>query len=211
MIDMECKDFDEAWERINIKFLGGEGDRPEDATRALMCYSFNNVIVVYGQPKVTLDPGILVNYMPAKWSHLLRTYMDWEQLEFLKDVFKTRFAKANDNYIPLGYSFKPSYKMNGSCLIGFTFLVNRVKGTINVAIHTRVAEVTRRMMFDFILFYKLFKYMFEGTPVWDQYEWEINLFYNMMYQSAMFVPILHTTFDFKDLGISTTGIGNICC
>jgi hypothetical protein len=96
--------------------------------------------------------------------------------------------------------------MNGSCLIGFTFLIDKNRSTINVNIHTRVAEVTRRMMMDYVLFYKMFQKLFKGTKVWTgEYEWKINMYYQMMYQSAMFVPILHTTFDFEGMGISTKG------
>lgn len=205
MIEIVERDFDAAWYKINRKFLGAEGERPEDATRAMMCYSFDNLVTLHGRPRCNLDPGILVNYHKAKWAHLLRSYMDWEQLEYLKNNLHTRMAKPGDHSIPLGYSFKPSIKSNGSCLIGFSFLVDKKRGTINVNIHTRVAEVTRRMMMDYILFYKLFRKLFFKTEVWAEYEWKINLYYQMMYQSAMFVPILHTVFPFEEMGISTTG------
>lgn len=205
MFDITAKNFDDAWFKVNQKFLGADGDRPEDACRAMMCYSFNNLIMINSRPKITLDPGMILGYKKQKWSGLLRTYMDWEQYDYLYKSFHTRFKKSGDHSIPLGYSFKPSHKMNGSCLIGLTFLVDKNKNKVSVNIHTRVAEVTRRMMFDYILFYKFFKRLFKGTPVWDMYEWDMKLFYQMSYQSAMFVPVLHTTFDFAKMGISTTG------
>lgn len=206
MIDLVIRDFDEAWLKINRKFLGVEGDRPEDATRALMCYSFDNLIVLRGKPRITLDPGMLVNYHKAKWPHLLRTYMDWVQLDWLVERVHFRMNRSDDHSIPLGYAFKPSPKMNGSCLIGFSFLIDKNRSSININIHTRVTEVTRRMMMDYVLFYKIFEKLFKGTDVWGgKYEWKISLYYQMMYQSAMFVPILHTTFDFEEIGISTTG------
>jgi len=203
--DVVAKNFDEAWLTINRKFLGAEGDRPEDATRALMCYSFDNLVVLHGKPKFTIDPGIVVNYHKSKWGHLLRTYMDWEQLDWLTERVSFRFNRSGDHSIPLGYSFKPSPKMNGSCLVGFTFLIDKNRNSININIHTRVAEVTRRMLMDYLLFYKIFRRLFFKLPVWNEYEWKINLYYQMAYQSAMFVPILHTTFDFEEMGISTTG------
>lgn len=208
MLELIAKNFDDAWLRINKKFLGAEGDRPEDTTRALMCYSYDNLVVINGKPQVTLDPGLLVNYDYRKWPHLLRSYMDWPQLEWLEERVRFRIKRSGDHSIPLGYTFKPSMKENGngSCLIGFTFLIDKNKNMINVNIHTRVAEVTRRMMMDYILFYKIFRKLFKGTEVWEEgYEWRVNLYYQMMYQSAMFVPILHTTFDFEDMGISTNG------
>lgn len=202
-IDLIVRDFDEAWIKVNRKFLGAEGDRPEDACRALMCYSYDNLIVLRGKPRIKLDPGILVNYHKAKWPHLLRTYMDWEQLDWLTARVKERLSKSGDHTIPLGYSFKPSPKMNGGCLLGFTFLIDKNHNTININLHTRVAEVTRRMMFDYILLYKMLRKLFKGTDVWEgEWDWKINMFYQMMYQSAMFVPVLHTTFDFEGMGIS---------
>jgi len=205
MLDLIAKDFDEAWLRINRRFLGLDGDRPEDATRALMCYSFDNLVVLHGKPNITLDPGIVVNYHKSKWPHLLRTYMDWDQLKWLEERVKFRFNRSGDHSIPLGYSFKSSPKMNGSCLVGFTFLIDKNRNSININIHTRVAEVTRRMMMDMILFYKMFERLFGDLVIWDGYEWKIQMYYQMMYQSAMFVPILHTTFDFDKLGISING------
>lgn len=202
--DLVVSNFDEAWTRVNKKFLGADGERPEDATRALMCYSFDNLIVVKGKPRITLDPGLLVNYSYNKWPHLLRTYMDWEQFDWLVERTRFRLARSGDHSVPLGYSFKPSPKMNGSCLIGFTFLVDKDRREINFNMNTRVAEVTRRMLMDFILIYKICRKLFYGTEVWD-YEWTMNFYYQMAYQSAMFVPILHTTFDFEEMGISTTG------
>jgi hypothetical protein len=204
MIDLECRDFDEAWLKINRKFLGAEGDRPEDACRALMCYSFDNVISLYGRPQCTLDPGILVNYSKQKWSHLLRSYMDWNQWEWLKARVKFRMARKDDMVIPLAYAFKAKPQMNGSCVLGYTFLIDRTNSKIQISVHTRVAEVTRRMMMDYILFYKMWQELFP-EEIWDNYDWTIQMYYQMMYQSAMFVPVLHNVLDFKEMGISSTG------
>jgi len=205
MLDIQSTSLDDAWMQVNRKFLGDHGDRPEDATRALMCYSYNNLIQVKGKPIIDVDPGMVVNYDYRKWPHLLRTYMDWEQLEWLNERVKFRFNRKGDHSIPLGYSFKPSMKSNGSCLVGFTFLIDLNHYHIHISTHTRVAEVTRRMLMDFVLFHKIFYHLFGDLEVWDNYTWDIDLYYEMMYQSAMFVPILHTTFDFEKMGISTTG------
>lgn len=87
-----------------------------------------------------------VGYKVGKWSHLLRTYVDYEELiEFHKKL-------EDSTALSLTYYFKQKKANNGSCLIAIVVSRNdRKKKWTKVNVLYRTTEVQRRFAADLTL------------------------------------------------------------
>lgn len=212
MINLEAKDFNDAWFQANAVFLPGyhgnfeDGNSPDcmDIYHGLRCLSIDNRITIRGKA-CDLNPGLLTGYKPAKWKHLVKKYLDIEQLKWIKSLILRKSSRKHA-HLTFQYNFKVNMgrSSNGSCILGLIFLVDNKNKTVRVDMISRVSEVTRRMMLDYILVYRVMEYLLK-PDYWD-YKFTIFQYSNIMYQSGMMIPLCSKLFKFKTHGISSKGV-----
>jgi hypothetical protein len=202
MLAIIADDFNDAWEKVNLLFLQRKGS-PVDLQHGLRGLSFDNIVSIKG-PKCKFNPGELVGYKPQKWTHLTKKYVDPVQLKWIRSLIMRKSSRRhNIMTFPYMYKVNMGRSANGSCMMGMMFRVDSKNKKIRVDIIARVSEVTRRMMLDYILTYRILEYLFY-PDYWD-YEWDIWQYSNIMYQSGMMIPLCAEHFDMVGKGISKTG------
>jgi len=194
MIRAHYKNFYDFWLDVNDRFIT-PSRFPGDKVKGVSAVSFDNIIT-FESPYIDADIGKLIFYRSNKWSGLIRTYLDWDQLEFIRRTYRSKI-EANISYFGLGMSFKSRKSVNGQCLIGmsFTFVPLRKAqrkepgsklGELHVVIFNRVSEVTRRMLVDLIFYRRIIGYVV-GEDEIDRWDWKITFVSDILFQSAVFI------------------------
>jgi len=195
--------FDEAWKGINLLFLNPDSHSDiVESKSGSRAFSFDNSITIF-KPEVSIDIGSQLGYTNKKWTDLIKKYINKEQLIWLRDTLWKRVDKGMDAIV-LPYTFTPSFLSTGSCLLGFVIRAFK-KHPWSFTFYTRVAEVSRRMAVDYILFTKIIDFIFKGHSEFRTRLVHIELISNVLYQSAVMAPALIKVFDFEEIGLSVTG------
>jgi len=152
----------EAWEGINewlllnektiLKKYGGRYG-PE-----IVAY---NVFMEIDNPRVDpkFDFGYTFGYKSQKWNSLLNNYLDRNYLDLVRNEIVTREAK-NANSYSYTLHFRNIHTSGKDCLISLTF-TRRVTDERPVAIfHVRASEVTKRLLFDFLLVQRVLQFIY---------------------------------------------------
>lgn len=169
-----------AWEGIN-EYLFLEADDIIAKGGGLYSsewISYNNFVVIdRAIVNPNFDFGIKLGYNYKKWSMLVNNYIDFRYLEMLKNEIHSRKNKNSKSY---NYSFHFSNLHGGGkdCLVCaiFTKRVGIENPVINFVIRT--SEVTKRLLFDFLLVQRLAEYVYGDNKV------EIHFFAPSFYITA---------------------------
>lgn len=123
-------------------------------------------------------------YRSGKWGHLLRTYIDYENLvEFKKKL-------ATSTGLSITYYFKQKKVNNGSCLIGIVLSrKSRKKKWDKVNVIHRTTEIQRRFAADLVLVHHFIKELPEETC-------EIGVVTFYMAQSYISAMVINGYFDY---------------
>lgn len=152
----------EAWEKINEYFLIKPKSIFDDNS------VFNKgVSVLYNVfftiRKAWVDPdfdfGKMFNYKEQKWTILINNYLDLNQLDLLRSKVRYFQTKYNQNY-NLSYSFGNSHGNGKGCLLSATFSRRVGDDTPNITINLRSSEITKRLIFDFLLVQRMGEYIY---------------------------------------------------
>jgi len=188
MLVKHYKDLDELFLKLNQGFL----ENPDEYityTQSIQGYN-DNVLLTCESHKCSLDLGMF-GYKSGKWPHLLRTYIDWEQLE----QFKAKLSKASG--MSLTYYFKQKQVNNGSCLLNVVITRKKRKGPwTKINMNWRTSESQRRFAADLVLVHHFINELPECCQIDD-----IAFYFNQIYCSGMFI---NGYFDF--FGIPRKGI-----
>lgn len=137
------KDFDEMFFKLNREVLTNPYEML-DYTNGILGY-MDNLFIACKTWNCTLDLSTF-GYKKNKWGHLLKTYIDYDEL--LK--FKERLATASG--LSLTYYFKQKKVNNGSCLLAIVLSrKDRKKNWTKVNVIYRTTETQRRMAADLVL------------------------------------------------------------
>lgn len=136
-------DFDEMFLKLNQEILL-HPDEMLDYTTGTLGY-MDNVFIACKTYNCNLDLGRF-GYTQNKWSHLLRTYIDYNKLlEFRK-------ALGTATGLSLTYNFNQKEINNGSCLIAIVLTrKDRKKKWSKCNVLYRTTEIQRRMAADLCL------------------------------------------------------------
>ncbi len=178
--ELHFKDLQSGWRGINeylflkcreIDALGG-------GTYSTEYVSYNNYVIM---DKAWVDPdfnfGKVLGYAKAKWSGLVSNYVNMNYLDIIKNTIQHRHGKDAKSY---NYSFHFSNKHGHGkdCLMTLCF-TKRVTHKRPVVVFTiRTSEVTKRLLFDFLLVQRIVEYVYGHNDV------EVHLFAPSFYITA---------------------------
>lgn len=153
----------EAWEKINEYFL----IKPESVFDKDNSMFNRGVSVLYNVfftiRKAWVDPefdfGKMFNYREQKWTLLINNYLDLNQLDLLRSKVRYFQTKYNQNY-NLSYSFDNTHGNGKGCLLSATFSRRVGDSTPNITINLRSSEITKRLIFDFLLVQRMGEYIY---------------------------------------------------
>jgi len=161
---LEFDDLFKAWKGINI-FLATKEKEIRQTGRggvygpAIM--SYNNYIRIKSAKSNNEDWDIAVNlgYTIKKWTALVRNYVDMNYLDLVKAEVDSRAAKSARSY---NYSmhFRNKHGSGKDCLVCLNFCKRLGVEYPMVIFTVRTSEVTKRLIFDFILVQRIVEYVY---------------------------------------------------
>lgn len=155
-------DFTEAWDGLHDWFLNHEDTirKRGGLTYGSELVSYDNMIYI---ERARLDSkfnfGRTLGYSRKKWSKLINNYINFNYLDLIASEIRAREGKKSSNY-NYTFHFDNSHGSGKDCLISLTFI--RRKGADNpvVIYNTRASEVTKRLVFDFLLIQRMVEYVY---------------------------------------------------
>lgn len=180
----------EAWEKINEYFL----IKPESVFDKENSMFNKGVSVLYNVfftiRKAWVDPefdfGKMFNYREQKWTILINNYLDLNQLDLLRSKVRYFQTKYNQNY-NLSYSFDNTHGNGKGCLLSATFSRRVGDSTPNITINLRSSEITKRLIFDFLLVQRMGEYIY-GPDI----SFTMSVFATQMYCNTETVLMYNT-------------------
>lgn len=127
--------------------------------------SYNNHVIIH---KAWVDPefdyGRVLGYTDKKWSSLISNYVDMPALELIRGEIALRTAKNAPAY---NYTmhFTNAHLSGKDCLISLTFSKRYNRDNPVVSFHARVSELTKRVIFDFLLVQRIVEYIYGHNDV----------------------------------------------
>lgn len=140
--------------------------------------SYNNYVIArraWVDPK--FDFGKVLGYSYKKWSALVNNYVDLRYLDLLRAELGHRVGKDSRSY---NYQFQFSNKHGSGkdCLISLLFTKRIGIPHPIVVFQVRTSEVTKRLLFDFLLVQRVVEYVYGHNDV------EVHLFAASYYITA---------------------------
>lgn len=158
----EYNNSQEAWEGINEYLMleeeaimkhGGEQYGP-----ALVVYDLFAII-----HDARIDPdfnfGHRLGYSIQKWTSLVNNYVDMNYFDVIKSRVLAREQKNSKSY-NLSMLFDDSHGSGKGCLLTITFMRRMGVGYPIMHVNIRASEVTKRLIFDLLLFQRLAEYIY---------------------------------------------------
>jgi hypothetical protein len=170
----------EAWQGINeflfkechaIEKKGGGVYGPE-------WVSYDNVVQV---KKAWVDPdfdfGSKLGYATKKWSSLVNNYVDLHYLDMIR-AETTHRTKRNSKSYNYAFHFSNFHGHGKDCLISLNFTKRLNKDWPVVTFQIRTSEVTKRLLFDFLLVQRI------GEYIYGHNDFEVHLYAPSFYITA---------------------------
>ena len=143
------KDFDEMFLKLNQEILTNPHEML-DYTNGILGY-MDNIFIACKNWDCNLDLGKF-GYKKNKWPHLLKTYINYEELLKFHERLKTATG------LSLTFYFNQKKVNNGSCLIGIVISrKDRKKNWSKINVLYRTTEVQRRFAADLVLIHHFIK------------------------------------------------------
>jgi hypothetical protein len=122
--------------------------------------SYNNHIFI---ESLDFDPefdfGKVLGYSDKKWSGLINNYVDFDYLDMVKNEIQYRISKKAKSY-NYSYHFVNVHGSGKDCLISLVFTKRVYSDTPIVVFHVRTSEITKRLVFDFLLVKRICQYVY---------------------------------------------------
>jgi hypothetical protein len=157
----------EAWEGINeymaqeeklITKRGGGVYGPE-------LISYNNLVKA---TRAWVDPefdfGKIFGYTNKKWSSLVNNYVEFNYLEMIRAEINLRRNRSARSY-NFAYHFANHHGSGKDCLLALNFMKRLNVDHPIVLFTVRTSEVTRRLIFDFLLVQRIVEYVYGHNDV----------------------------------------------
>lgn len=162
---MKFENLQEAWQGIN-EYLALEEKEVWKRGGGLYgpsMVSYNNLILI---EKAEIDPnfdfGRVLGYSNKKWSSLVNNYVDFHYLDLLRTEINQRKNRSSKSY-NFTYHFKNKHGSGKDCLISLNFTKRMYSVYPIVTFYTRVSEVTKRLIWDFLLVQRIIEYVYGST------------------------------------------------
>lgn len=188
-------DMQKAWMGIN-EYLFLEGQKIEKLSGGLYgteMLSYNNFVTIN---RAWVDPdfdfGKVLGYSYMKWSSLVGNYVNPRYLDLLRAEIGRRTGKKARSY---NYSFHFSNLYGGGkdCLVSLIF-TKRINAPHPIVVFTiRTSEVTKRLLFDFLLVQRIIEYIYGHNDV------EVHFYAPSFYVTAESLVMYNNVKDLKKL------------
>jgi hypothetical protein len=124
----------------------------------------------------TYDFTRTVNYRPAKWSSLVRNYVDMGHLQEICAVVQSRELKKAAAYT-ISFHFSNQHGGGKGCLLTCTFTRRPGNESPILVVSVRASEVYKRLMVDLVLLHRIGEYAYgEGADfsieLWLPHAWQ---------------------------------------
>jgi hypothetical protein len=188
MLHKEYKDFNEAYFNFNKNILVNPSIiNYMENTRAIL----EDVFIIMESTQCDQIDLAPLGYSPKKWGHLVKTYIDQDQLKSFFHLCE--ISKG----ISIGYDFKRKETGNGSCMREIILTrESRKKPWQKVRVIWRATELQKRWAADLILLHHLI------SKIPNAQIEQIEFYIISAYQSGMYViPLIGPVFgvDLKQL------------
>lgn len=174
------KNLQRAWEGINeFLFLDcDEIEKNQGSYYGTEWISFNNYIII---DKAIVNPnfdfGKKLGYSKAKWSALVKNYVNIHYIDIVKNTINHREGKKAKSYNHTIH-FTNKHGSGKDCLISLTLTKRpNIKKPIAV-FHIRTSEVTKRLLFDFLLVQRVIEFIYGHNDI------EVHFFAPSFYITA---------------------------
>lgn len=132
--------------------------------------SYNNYVIM---KRAWVDPefdlGRVLGYHMKKWSSLVNNYVDLKYLDLLRSEMASRKRRGSRSF-NYAFHFSNHHGSGKDCLISLN-ITKRVGIEQPIIVFTvRTSEVTKRLIFDFILVQRIGEYIFGHN------DFEVHLF-----------------------------------
>jgi hypothetical protein len=184
-----------AWEGLNEDFIMNK-EWLQTFAKGGALYSYDTVIHIRN-PKLdpNIDFGRLFNYTKAKWSQLVRNYIDNTELFNLKREVEDEELNRNNSYA-IAMQFTNSHKHGKSCLLSMVFSRRPGISTPNITVFLRASEVTKRLLCDLLLFQRIGEYVYD-----NKVPFTLTLYFNQIFNDDAVLLMYHAHKDvFEILG-----------
>lgn len=122
--------------------------------------SFDNLIhIENGKLDRNFNFGRVIGYSYKKWSKLINNYVNFNYLDLVRSEIKDRESKRANSY-NYTYHFDNVHGSGKDCLISLTFCRRKGRPNPIVIYNTRASEVTKRLVFDFLLIQRICEYVY---------------------------------------------------
>ena len=151
---LEFKNLQRAWQGMNeYLFLEEKKIRKTGTGGAfgsqMVC--FDTIVMV---DKAKIDPdfnfGERLGYTPTKWTSLVSNYADYYYLDMVRAEI-TRREKQRARMYNYTLHFSNKHGAGKDCLISLTFSRRPDRDRPFVSFVIRTSEITKRLLFDFLL------------------------------------------------------------
>lgn len=178
---LRFKNLQKAWEGMNLYMACHEEDVVARGggfySTELMSYQ-NYVIADSRWLNPDLDLGALFGYRIKKWSSLVNNYVDFHYLDLLKADLAVR-TKRNARSYNLSFHFSNAHGSGKDCLISLNFIKKLNEPKPIVLFTTRASEITKRLIFDFVLVSRIVDYVYG-----EEQDAEIHFYAPLMFITA---------------------------
>jgi len=155
--------------------------------------SYSNYVIV---KRAWVDPefnlGKKLGYTIKKWSSLVNNYVDFRYLDLLRADLGHRVGRNARSY-NFSYHFSNHHGGGKDCLISLNFTKRVGVPHPIVIFNIRTSEVTKRLIFDFILVQRIVEYVYGHNDV------EVHFFAPSFYITAESFVMYNNIKDIKVL------------
>lgn len=152
----------EAWEGLNDylvnneeKILAGNG-----ATYSTEMASYDNILYIEdARIDKNFNFGKVLGYKDKKWTKLINNYVDMNYLDLVATEIQKRELSSKPHYNNT-FHFANKYGSGKDCLISLTFTRRKTEEVPVLIFKTRASEVTKRLIFDFLLIQRISEYVY---------------------------------------------------
>lgn len=158
----EYPDLQTAWEKINeylvnneYKITSGNGN-----IYGTEMASYDNVIYAEScKIDRNFNFGKVLGYTDKKWTKLIKNYVNYDYLDLVASEIQKREKTKNPHY-NYTFHFDNKYGSGKDCLIALNFSRRRKDEPPTITFSTRASEVTKRLIFDFLLIQRIAEYVY---------------------------------------------------
>lgn len=183
-----------AWEYINEAFLFGNDENIRFLSGHNCLYAYD---VVLGIRKPIVDPdfdfGRNFNYTKNKWKSLVANYINYQELNEIREEVKKESSKGKSKVYNLALQFTNNHKHGKNCLLSMVFSHRYTDSKPTITVFLRASEVTKRLICDLLLFQRI------GEYVYGDEKFQLVIHFNQLFNDDAVLLMYHVHSDVKDL------------